>query len=144
MAAVFPKGVRLSARAQEFYTRVFAETYESLQNAAGHTPLVVMLWGPRARSRDWSLRRMQIREALEQQGHTAFFSEQLGVPVTATAKKGVEFLQSEAADLVVVMQPLYGLVGSVRHFVEQRVVDAKMLLFIDESAADKHLFARAD
>ncbi len=139
----FPKAVQLSPRAQEFSSRVFRPAYESLQNAASQTPLVIMLWGPRQRSREWSNRRTQIRESLEQQGHTTFFSEQLGVPVASASQKGVEFLQSEAADLIVVIQPLYGLVGSVRHFVEYRLVDAKMLLFIDEAATDQHFFARA-
>ncbi len=139
----FPKAVRLSSRAQEFSSNVFRPAYESLQNAASQTPLVIMLWGPRQRSREWSNRRAQIRESLEQQGHTAFFSEQLGVPVASASQKGVEFLQSEAADLIVVIQSLYGLVGSVRHFVEYRIVDAKMLLFIDETASDQHFFARA-
>jgi hypothetical protein len=143
VVATFPKNIKFSYRAGEFYSRVFGLAYGSLQDAVNHTPLVVMLWGPRQRPREWSQRRAQIRQALEQRGHTAFFSEQLGVPTDVGSKKGVEFLQSEAADLIVVMQPLYSVVGSVRHFVEGRVVDAKMLLFIDESAPDQHLYARA-
>lgn len=102
-----------------------------------------MLWGPRLRSRDWTRQRQFIREELEKHGHTVFFSEQLGLPTTPGSKKGVEFLQSETADLIVVVQTSYGAVGAVHHFVEYRVVDSKMLLFIDEAAPDHHLYERA-
>ncbi len=143
MPVRFPKTLRLDPRAQKFYTQIFSPVYDSVINAVSRTPLVVMLWGPRHRSREWSQRRQEIRTELERLGHTAFFSEQLGVPVTAASRKGVEFLQSEAADLIVVVQSLYGVVGGVNHFVEFRLADAKMLLFIDHAAADHNLYARA-
>jgi hypothetical protein len=143
VATGLPENYHLSTRARSFYSRFFEPAYASLQSAVSHTPLVIMLWGPRHRTREWSRRRTLIKEMLEQRGHTAFLSEQLGVPIDAGVKKGVEFLQSEATDLIVVIQPLYALVGNVRHFVEFRVVDAKMLLFIAENAADQHVYARA-
>ncbi len=138
-----PKTVRLSPSAQRFHTQVFNPVYDSVVGAINRTPLVVMLWGPRHRSREWSQRRHMIRAELERLGHTAFFSEQLGVPVSAASRKGVEFLQSESSDLIVVVQSLYGVVGGVSHFVEFRLADAKMLLFIDQAAADQNLYARA-
>ncbi len=138
-----PKTLRLSPSAQRFHTQVFNPIYDSVVGAVNRTPLVVMLWGPRHRSREWSQRRHVIRAELERLGHTAFFSEQLGVPVSAASRKGVEFLQSESSDLIVVVQSLYGIVGGVNHFVEFRLADAKMLLFIDQAASDQHLYARA-
>ncbi len=143
MPVRLPKTLRLSPRAQRFHTQLFSPVYDSVVGAVCRTPLVVMLWGPRHRSHDWSQRRQEIRAELERLGHTAFFSEQLGVPVTAASRKGVEFLQSEAADLIVVVQSLYGVIGGVNHFVEFRLADAKMLLFIDQAAPDHNLYARA-
>lgn len=143
MALPLYRTVRLSVRAQDYYNRIFRSVYQSIELASEQTPLVLMLWGPRLKSRDWSRQRQFIRDELEKHGHTVFFSEQLGLPTSPGSKKGVEFLQSEAADLIVVVQTSYGAVGEVHHFVEYRVVDSKMLLFIDEAAPDHHLYARA-
>jgi hypothetical protein len=137
------KTIRQSQTAKEFYSQVFKPSYESLQNAARRTPLIIMLWGPRQRTRAWSIKRVEIRDRLQNLGHTVFFSEQLGVPATALTRKAVEYLQSETADLIIAMQSTYDSVGAVQHFVEYRVVDSKMLLFIDEAAPDRHLYERA-
>jgi hypothetical protein len=131
------------SRASEFYTQFFCPHYESFENAVKQTPLVIMLWGPRQRTHVWSNQREQIRDTLRRIGHTVFFSEQLGVPLTAVTNKGVEFLQSETADLIVVLQSSYDAVGSVQHFSEFRVVDSKMLLFIDAAASDERVYHRA-
>jgi hypothetical protein len=138
-----PRIVRQSLRAKEFYSQVCRPCYESLQNAATQTPLVIMLWGPRQRTHGWSNKRLQIRDELRRLGHTVFFSEQLGVPTAAFTKKAVEWLQHDAADLIVAMQPSYDSVGAVQHFAEFRVVESRMLLFINEAAPDEHLYHRA-
>jgi len=129
--------------ARVFYSQVLKPSYDSFHTAARQTPLVIMLWGPGRRMPKWSDMRLQIRNRLEQLGYTVFFSEQLGIPATASKQKAVEYLQRDAVDLIVVVQPSYGLVGSVSHFVEFRVIDSKMLLFIDETARDVHLYNRA-
>jgi hypothetical protein len=104
---------------------------------------VIMLWGPRQRTHGWSNKRLQIRDELRRLGHTVFFSEQLGVPTAAFTKKAVEWLQHDAADLIIAMQPSYDSVGAVQHFAEFRVVESRMLLFINEAAPDEHLYHRA-
>jgi len=132
-----------SPRTSEFYSQFFKPRYETWQSAIKQTPLVVMIWGPRQRTQVWTNQRRHIQETLRRMGHSAFFSEQLGVPITAITKKGVEFLQSETADLILVLQSTYDAVGAVQHFSEFRVVERKMLLFIDEAAADERLYHRA-
>jgi hypothetical protein len=67
----------------------------------------------------------------------------LGVPLASITKKGVEFLQSETADLIVVLQSSYDAVGAVQHFSEFRVIGSKMLLFVDAAAPDERLYRRA-
>lgn len=132
-----------SPRTSEFYTKFFKPRYEAWQDSVRHTPLVVMIWGPRQRTQIWTEQRRQIQESLSRMGHTVFFSEQLGVPIQALTQKGVEFLQSETADLILVLQSTYGVVGAVQHFAESRVIAAKMLLFIDAAASDERLYHRA-
>lgn len=132
-----------SSRTSEFYAQFFRPRYDAWQQAIAQTPLVVMIWGPRQRTQIWTNQRRHIQETLRRMGHTVFFSEQLGVPISAITKKGVEFLQSEAADLIVVLQSTYDAVGAVQHFSEFRVVARKMLLFIDQAAPDERLYHRA-
>jgi hypothetical protein len=132
-----------SSRTSEFYTKFFKPRYEAWQDSVRHTPLVVMIWGPRQRTQIWIEQRRQIQESLRRLGHTVFFSEQLGVPIQALTQKGVEFLQSETADVILVLQSTYGVVGAVQHFAESRVIAAKMLLFIDAAASDERLYHRA-
>ena len=138
-----PKLFHLSARASKFHARIFQPRYEALRASVQQTPLVLMLWGPRRRSDDWSRKRMEMRDELLRLGHTVYFSEELGIPATASTQKGVEFLPSEMADLIIVMQSSYDPIGAVRHFVEFRVIDAKMLMFIDETAPDQRLYQHA-
>jgi hypothetical protein len=129
--------------AKDFYSLAFQSFYGTLQNAARQTPLVIMLWGSCRRIPAWSVKRIQIRDRLEKSGHTVFFGEQLGIPAAALTRRAVEYVQSETADLVIAMQPTYDSVGAVRHFAEHRVVDRKMLLFVDDAAPDRYLYDHA-
>ncbi len=131
------------SRTSEFYTQFFKPRYEVFQRTVKQTPLVIMLWGPRQRTRLWSSKRQQIRDNLRRMGHSVFFSEQLGVPLASITKKGVEFLQSETADVIVALQSSYDAVGAVQHFSEFRVIGSKMLLFVDAAAPDERLYRRA-
>ena len=129
--------------AKDYYAQVFKPSYDAFLESARQTPLVIMLWGPRRPSLAWSKTRLQIRNTLQQMGHTVYLSEQLGIPATASTQKAVEYLQRDAVDLIVAIQSSYGLVGTVNQFVEFRVIDSKMLLFIDAAASDKYLYDRA-
>jgi hypothetical protein len=131
------------SRASEFYSQFFKPRFESFQREVKRTPLVIILWRPRQRTLLWSVKRAQIRDTLRRLGHTIFFSEQLGVPIAAITKRGVEFLQRETADAIVALQSSYDAIGAVQHFSEWRVVDFKMLLFVDAAAPDERLYHRA-
>lgn len=131
------------SRTSDFCAQFFKPRYEAFQQTVMQTPLVIMLWGPRQRTRLWTAKRHQIRDTLRRMGHSVFFSEQLGVSVAAITKKGVEFLQSETADLIIALQSSYDVVGAIQHFSEFRVVEAKMFLFVDAAAPDERLYHRA-
>jgi hypothetical protein len=139
-----PQPVPLSPRAQQYFNQVFKPKYEALQQAVKQTPLVILVWGPGASAGDLYQKRLQIRDELRRRGHAAVFSEELegGAP-DSLSQKGIEFLQAQAADLIVVMQASYGSVAEVHDFAEHRVVNFKMLIFIDEKATDGYSYRGA-
>lgn len=136
--------VPLSPRAQQFFDQVFKPRYDALQQAVRQTPLVILVWGPGASAGDLYQKRLQIRDRLRELGHAAVFSEELegGAPAGAS-QKGIEFLQAQAADLIVVMQTSYGSVAEVHDFASFRVVNFKMLIFVDERAQDGYSYRGA-
>lgn len=136
--------VPLSPRAKEYFNTVFKPKYDQLQQAVQQTPLAILVWGPGASAGDLYQKRLQIRDELRRRGHAAFFSEELaGSSPTALSQKGIEFLQAQAADFIVVMQTSYGSVAEVHDFAEHRVVNFKMLIFIDERATDGYSYRGA-
>ncbi len=142
MATVQP--VPLSPRAKEYFVNVFKPKYDALQNSVKQTPLAILVWGPGASAGDLYQKRLQIRDELRRRGHAAFFSEELeGNSPDSLSQKGIEFLQAQAADLIVVMQASYGSVAEVHDFAEHRVINFKMLIFIDEKATDGYSYRGA-
>lgn len=132
----------LSPRARAYFEQVFKPQYEKLQRAVEQTPLAILVWGPGASAGDLYQKRLQIRDELRRRGHAAFFSEELErMAPQSMSQKGIEFLQ--AADLIVVMQASYGSVAEVHDFAEQRVINFKMLIFIDEKARDGYSYRGA-
>jgi hypothetical protein len=139
-----PQPVPMSPRAQQYFNSVFKPQYEALQQAVKQTPLVILVWGPGASAGDLYQKRVQIRDELRRRGHAAVFSEELeGGGPDSLSQKGIEFLQAQAADLIVVMQASYGSVAEVHDFAEHRVINFKMLIFIDERAADGYSYRGA-
>ena len=139
-----PQAVPLSPRAKEYFNNVFQPKYAALQQAVKQTPLAVLVWGPGASAGDLYRKRQQIRDELRRRGHAAFFSEELETNAPgAPSQKGIEFLQAQAADLIVVMQASYGSVAEVHDFAEHRVINFKMLIFIDERATDGYSYRGA-
>jgi len=59
------------------------------------------------------------------------------------SQKGIEFLQAQASDFIVVMQASYGSVAEVHDFAEHRVINFNMLIFIDERATDGYSYRGA-
>lgn len=115
----------------------------TFRNAVRQTPLVIMLWSPNPAAGPWAGLPKRLLDELERQGHTVFYDEQLGISTTLRMKRGVEYHATEAVDLIVVVQPAYAPIGEARDFEDMRVVDSKMLLFIDEAAPDRRGYDRA-
>jgi hypothetical protein len=139
-----PQTVPLSPRARAYFDNVFQPRYAALQQAVKQTPLAILVWGPGASAGDLYRKRLHIRDELRRRGHAAFFSEELagGAP-DSLSQKGIEFLQAQAADLIVVMQASYGSVAEVHDLAEHRVINFKMLIFVDETATDGYSYRGA-
>ncbi len=139
-----PGGVGLSPRARDYFDNVFAPVYRRLETEARQTPLTILVWGPGASAKELYRKRLQIRDALRARGLAAFFSEELeGMGDASMSLKGIEFLQAQAADLIVVMQASYGSIAEVHDFASFRVVSSKMLIFVDEVAVDGYSYRGA-
>ena len=104
--------------------------------------LPIMLWAPNTTD-EWVAFCNKFFKDLEQLGHTSFYSEQLGVTSTMRTKKGVEYKATDTIDLIVVAQREYDPIGYVSDFEDFRVVDSKMLLYVDEAALDHDLYHHA-
>jgi hypothetical protein len=102
----------LSPRAQEYYFQVFKPAFQALQNAVRGVPLAVLVWGPGESAPDLYRKRVQIRDELRRRGHMAMFGEELASPESSgLSQKGIEFLQAQSADLIVILQASYGSVS---------------------------------
>lgn len=136
--------VGLSPRAQQYYDEVFKVKYEGFQNAVREISLAILVWGPGESARELYQKRLQIRDELRRRGHLALFSEELdGRAPRSLSQKGIEFLQAQAAEFIVVLQASYGSVAEVHDFANFRVINYKMLIFIDESAVDGYSYQGA-
>jgi len=134
--------VPMSARAKEYFDTVFMPQYQAVLDQVRQTPLVILVWGPGEGAGDLYRKRVAIRDELRRRGHAAVFSEEISGPA-GLSQKMIEFLQAQKADFIVVMQASYGAVAEVHDFAEFRVISAKMLIFVDEKAADGYSYRGA-
>ena len=144
------ESVPLSPRAKQIFNQRFKPRYEKYLNAVQQTVLMILVWGPGAGAHDLYgkrvfAKRQQIRDELRRRGHAAYFSEELerSVKTKGQSLKAIEFAQAQSADLVVVMDASFGSVAEVHDFASSRVVNYKMLIFIDESAKDGYSYRGA-
>ncbi len=144
------QNVPLSPRAKQSFNQRFKPKYEKYLTAVKQTVLMILVWGPGAGAHDEYgkrvfAKRQQIRDELRRRGHAAFFSEELerAVKTPGQSLKAIEFAQAQSADLIVVMDASYGSVAEVHDFAPSRVVNFKMLIFIDAAAKDGYSYRGA-
>jgi len=131
------KSIQLSQRAMQFYRNEFRPRYDALHKAANDTPLVVLMWGP---SGDWYRQRLEIRDALIERGHQVAFREDLGIPSGLVPPRAVDLIPGYSTDVAIVVQSSYAAIGEVQHFAEFRVVESRMLIFVDDAAKDRRSY----
>lgn len=133
--------VPISPRAKQHYERVFEPKFRALQQAIAQVPLVILLWGPGSSLKELYDVRLALRDELKKHGHAVFLGEELdSASVESTSMQGVDILPSHDVDLIVAIQPSYGIIASEQSFIDHYVVDAKMLVLVDQSARDGYVY----
>lgn len=133
--------VPISPRARQHYERVFEPKYRALQQAVHQVPLVILLWGPGSSMKDLYDVRLALRDELKKKGHAVFLGEDLkNAPTAPVSMQGIDILPSHDVDLIVAIQPTYGIIANEQSFIDHYVVDAKMLVFVDQAAPDGYTF----
>jgi hypothetical protein len=102
-------------------------------SAAAAYSLRVLVWGPSptnaaADQGGYTEKRKQIKQALLDDGHMAFFSEELRLPGSRIPTNLMEEIQAAEADAVVIIASTHGSVGEAHEYGVQ--LQAKLLLWL--------------
>jgi hypothetical protein len=115
------------------------ERLERHNQAASRYPLAVLVWGPAPGDSIEYRKRCEIRDALNKAGHQARFSEDL---IDSNRRADVldeEFLQVEAADLVVVLYGSRGTQTEIDALLRHSEFAEKAIIFIHAELLPKAL-----
>lgn len=133
--------VPISPRAKAHYERVFEPKFNALNQAIHQVPLVILLWGPGSAMKELYEVRLALADELKRRGHAVFLGEDLkSAPTHSASLQGIDILPSHDVDLIVAMQPAYGVIANEQSFIEHYVVDAKMLVLVDQAARDAYAY----
>ena len=132
----------MSPRARRYFEEVFSPRYEMLLAKVGQIALKILIWEPPPSMKKLYHKCLRIRGELHKKGHIACFPEEGQLDhtkVVVCSQEGIKILDATAADLVVVIQPSYAVIGEIQDF-EFSVIPYSMLIFVDEKAADSYKY----
>jgi hypothetical protein len=115
------------------------ERLERHNEAASRYPLAILVWGPAPGDSIEYRKRCEIRDALNQSGHQAKFSEDLVDSSRSASVLDEEFLQVEAADLVVVLYGSRGTQTEIDTLLRRSDFAEKAIIFIHAELLPKAL-----
>lgn len=115
------------------------ERLERHNEAASRFSLAVLVWGPAPGDSIEYRKRCEIRDSLNQAGHQARFSEELIDPDRRADVLDEEFLQVEAADLVVVLYGSRGTQTEIDALLGHAEFAEKAIIFIHAELLPKAL-----
>lgn len=96
------------------------------------TPVSVLIWGPGLESTHaLATVRGDLRRKLRENGHAAFFSEELCEPRSDVPVRLQQLAQAQEFDLIVSLPGTPGSVGEIHDFACDRRVHAKILVFLN-------------
>jgi hypothetical protein len=123
----------LSPEALRFRERILARIDERLEEV-NRTPAGILLWGPGLDSTSLLAEvRLNLRSKLRQNGHAAFYSEELCDPAKPFSVRLQQLAQAQDFDLIVSLPCTPGSLGEVHDFAADRRVHAKLLIFLNET-----------
>lgn len=122
----------LTERARHQYLS-FQERYQAqLARARSEVSLSILVWGPSlCVDSVVSRKRIEIRDALRRDGHSAAFSEELECSEPYTSLKSVELAQARTADLIIILlESSPGAVAETHDFADRPELVGKCYIFV--------------
>jgi len=122
----------LSPEALAFREKVLARIDDRLAEVH-KVPVGVLLWGPGLDSTTPLANvRLNLRAKLRQNGHAAFYSEELCDSTKPFSVRIQQLAQAQDFDLIVSLPCTPGSLGEVHDFATDRRIHAKLLVFLNE------------
>ena len=129
----------MTPQARQYYEEIFLKRYVEMQKQIESTPLAVLVWGPGEQQsgeygQNLHQKRVDIVNALVQQGYAAVFSEDIenDAPQVVDSLAGRELAQAIVADFIVIIMGSAGSVAEAHDFAGYvRDIGSKMLIFVD-------------
>lgn len=123
--------IPLSQEAAELIQRILPRIEEHLRQV-NRVPVSVLLWGPGIDSMSaLSEVRSELRSRLREDGHAAFYSEELCDPNAPHSVRMQQLAQAQEFDLVVSTPCTPGSIGEIHDFAADRRVNSKTLIFLN-------------
>ena len=124
--------IPLTPEALDFRRRVLARIDGRLAEV-DRVPVGVLLWGPASDAETpLATLRVSLRTRLRQDGHAAFFSEELCDPSKRFSVRLQQLAQAQDFDLIVSLPCTPGSLGEIHDFAADRRVHAKLLVFLNQ------------
>lgn len=131
-----PPDIPLSPEAQRLISRILPLIEEGI-NAVNRVPVSVLIWGPGIDSSNpLSAVRSSLRTKLRQDGHAAFFSEELCDPGSPHSIRVQQLAQAQQFDLVISMPCTPGSIAEIHDFAADKRIMAKILVFLNRMYLD--------
>jgi len=129
----------LSAEARTYYEEVFWPKYQRLRARAESTVLSVMILGPGEGDDLRYKKRVDIRNALVDRGHAAFFPEEdEALARDAPSLRLAEVLEAIAVDVVLILRASHGSVAELSDLGPHSRIAQRMLVFVEEGTEEAY------
>jgi hypothetical protein len=124
--------IPLSREAADLVGRILPRIEQRLEEIK-RTPVSILLWGPGiGSSSPLATLRLRLRQLLRENGHAAFFSEELCDAASTYSPRIQQLAQAHEFDLIVSTPCTPGSIAEIHDFAADRRVHAKLLVFLNE------------
>ena len=122
----------LTPEAAELLTDLMPRIHQRLAEV-NKVPVSVLLWGPGIDSNSkLASTRAHLRQKLRENGHAAFYSEELCDEALHHSIRMQQLAQAQEFDLIVSTPCTPGSIGEIHDFAADRRVHSKILLFLNQ------------
>lgn len=122
----------LSPEATELLNQLMPRIHQRLSEA-NREPVSILLWGPGVDTKSkLGHTRANLRQKLRENGHAAFFSEELCDQNSRHSVRMQQLAQAQEFDLIVSTPCTPGSIGEIHDFAADRRVHSKILCFLNQ------------